>query len=248
MAVDASHTDEPTIPPRVRRMWRIDAPARKGPRPGLSREEIAVAAIAIADAEGLAAVSMGRVAHELGYTTMSLYRYVESKDELVALMWDTALGAPPNIDVSDGWRAALMRWAFLQRKSLRDHSWALDIPISTPPISPHQIDWMEAGLAALDGTPLRYADKLGVILAVSVAVLAEARLTLELAAGDQLSPNDYASLLTRLIGRDTHRHLRAAIDEGAFAFDTEEPDEDFAFTLGLTLDGVEKMIREQQSS
>ncbi|UNX55050.1 TetR/AcrR family transcriptional regulator [Georgenia sp. TF02-10] len=242
MAADDVDLGDAEIPPRLRRLWGLDVPARKGPRPGLSREEIARAAIEIADAEGLAAVSMSRVAKALGYTTMSLYRYVESKDELVALMWDNGLDAPPEFDFSGGWRASLERWAFLQLRSLRAHPWSLDIPISAPPLSPRQIDWMEIGLKTLADTPLRSDEKLGVILAVNVAVLAEARLTRELAEGDEVSSQAYGELISRLVDRETHPHLRAAVDEGVFAFGTEDPDVDFAFSLGLTLDGIERMI------
>src|SRR5699024_949295 len=147
------------VPARLRRMWSVDEPTRKGPRPALSRDEITDAAIALADAEGLAAVSMSRVAKSLGYTTMSLYRHVESKDELVTLMWDRAL-EETEIDVSGEWRPALERWAQLQLQGLRAHPWAVDVAISSPPLSPRQVAFMEAGLAALRDTPLTYGDKI----------------------------------------------------------------------------------------
>lgn len=247
MAADESKPEEVAIPPRVRRLWGLDAPTRKGPRPGLSRDEIVEAAVKIADEEGLTAVSMSRVASALGYTTMSLYRYVESKDELVTMMWDHSLAGPTDFDYSQGWRASLEQWAFIQLRNLRKHPWALDIPINTPPISPRQLHWMEVGLATLKETPLPYAEKLGVILAVTVAVMAEARLTRELAEGDPLSMNDYGTLITQLAERDTYPHLRAAVDEGVFAFESDDPDEDFAFSLGLTLDGIEKLIHERSA-
>lgn len=245
MAADETPITDIPIPPRVQRLWGIDTPTRKGPRPGLSRDEIAASAVAIADEEGLAAVSMSRVAESLGYTTMSLYRYVESKDELIALMWDTSLSSPPVLDLADGWRPALERWALLQLRTLRQHPWALDIPINNPPLSPRQLEWMEAGLAALADTPLRADEKLGVILAISVAVLAEGRLTRELAQGDDMSANEYGMLLSKLVDESTHPNLINAVEEGAFEFETEDPEEDFAFSLGLTLDGIEQMIQER---
>src|SRR5690625_2535055 len=240
-------TDFP-VPARLRRMWSIDEPTRKGPRPALSRDEIASAAIAIADAEGLAAVSMSRVAQSLGYTTMSLYRYVEGKDELIALMWDSALETPTDIDVSDGWRPALEHWARLQLEGLRAHPWGVDVAINTPPLSPRQIAYMELGLAALADTPLTYGDKIQVILAISVAILAEVRLTRDLAQGEQLSTPDYGALIEHLVDRDTYPHMRAAVDEGVFDYEVEDPDEDFAFTLNLTLDGIETLITARSNS
>lgn len=242
-ADEPTAADEPVIPPRLARLWGRDAPTRKGPRPGLSRDEIAAAAVALADAEGLAAVSMSRVAEALGYTTMSLYRYVDSKDELIGLMWEAALASAPELDLAAGWRPALERWAFLQLRTLRAHPWALDVPVSGAPLSPAQIDWVEAGLAALADTPLGHDERLGVLLAISVAVLAEARLTRELAQGDGLTGPEYGRLITHLVDARTHPHVLAAVEGGAFDLDAEDPEEDFAFSLGLTLDGIEALIR-----
>ncbi|HMO11233.1 MAG TPA: helix-turn-helix domain-containing protein, partial [Actinotalea sp.] len=74
------------LPPGFGAMWRAPEQGRRGPRPGLTVPQIVQAAIRLADAEGLAAVSMARVAEELGVTTMALYRYVGGEDQLVAAM------------------------------------------------------------------------------------------------------------------------------------------------------------------
>ena len=76
-------TESDDLPRVLQLLWGLDAPGRRGPKPALSLHQIGAAAVRIADAEGLGAVSMSRVAGELGYTTMSLYRYVESKDDLL---------------------------------------------------------------------------------------------------------------------------------------------------------------------
>ena len=82
------------LPPGLDLLWGRRERGKRGPRAGLSADAIVAAAIRIADAEGLEAVSMARVANELGFTTMSLYRHVASKDELLQLMWNaSALGA-----------------------------------------------------------------------------------------------------------------------------------------------------------
>ena len=83
------------LPPRLQLLWGLQERPRRGPKPGLSLERIVDAAIGLADAGGLAAVSMARVAAELGFTTMSLYRYVPTKDDLLELMVDAASGLPP---------------------------------------------------------------------------------------------------------------------------------------------------------
>src|SRR5690348_482873 len=82
------------LPPAVAAAWGVRGRPHKGPKPGLTLARIVTAAIGVADAEGLAAVSMSRVATELGAAPMSLYRYVTGKDELLELMVDTAMGPP----------------------------------------------------------------------------------------------------------------------------------------------------------
>ena len=89
------------------------------------------AGIKVALTEGIGALSMARVAGELGVGTMSLYRYVAAKDELLTLMVDTALGPPPPARAGDeDWRAGLTRWAVGVRDAYRRHPWSLRVPIS----------------------------------------------------------------------------------------------------------------------
>src|SRR6266496_4469960 len=98
-------------------LWGQRERPSRGPKPGLSLDGIVRAAIKIADAEGLDAVSMQRVAAEFGFATMSLYRYVPGKSELIDLMIDTAIGPPPDLSViPGGWRPKLTVWA--------RHTWA----------------------------------------------------------------------------------------------------------------------------
>src|SRR2546430_15912316 len=84
----------------VELLWGLRERPTRGPKPALSIERIAAAAVAVADVEGMAAVSMQRVASELDFTKMSLYRYVTGKDELIAAMIEAAGGGPP--DPSEG--------------------------------------------------------------------------------------------------------------------------------------------------
>src|ERR1700759_2264183 len=91
-------------------LWGTPARPRRGPKPSLTRERIVTAAIALADAEGLASLSMQHLAEQLGCAKMALYRYVPGKAELVALMIDEAIGEPPSPLESagprgSGWRA-----------------------------------------------------------------------------------------------------------------------------------------------
>ena len=96
--------------------------------------------------EGIGALSMTRVAAELGVGTMSLYRYVAAKDELLTLMVDGALGAPPPAPPGEDWRAGLSRWAVGVRAAYQRHPWALRVPISAPPLGPNNVAWLENAL------------------------------------------------------------------------------------------------------
>src|SRR5256885_14242131 len=103
MSAEQAHSP---LPPGLDLLWGRRERGKRGPRPGLSAGAIVEAAIRVADAEGLEAVSMARVAHELGFTTMSLYRHVVSKDELLQLMWNgSAVGAESLVLEGEDWRA-----------------------------------------------------------------------------------------------------------------------------------------------
>ncbi|MFF5084455.1 TetR/AcrR family transcriptional regulator C-terminal domain-containing protein [Actinoplanes sp. NPDC000266] len=103
--------------------------------------QVVEAAIAIGDAEGLGAVSMRRLAGDLGIPTMSLYRYVEDKENLVLLMMDRVMAAypPPDLDpAADGWRACAEALARLQWRMYRDHPWlAQAVSFTRPLLAPH---------------------------------------------------------------------------------------------------------------
>src|SRR3954452_2579545 len=125
-------TDGQPLSPGVAAAWGVKPPPAKGRKPGLTLERIVAAAVAIADAEGLAAVSMNRVAKELRTGAMSLYRYVESKQELLALMIDAAIGEVPLTPSAGGWRPRLERWARATVQAMRAPPWAGNAPIARP--------------------------------------------------------------------------------------------------------------------
>ena len=151
------------LPPGLDLLWGRRERGRRGPRAGLSADAIAAAAIRLADAEGLDAVSMARVAAKLGVTTMALYRYVANKDELLQLMWNaSALGAEHLVIEGDGWRSRLRSWAVIQRDMLDLHPWITQMPMAAPPVAPNSLHFVERGLAAMDGTGLPDASKIRV--------------------------------------------------------------------------------------
>src|SRR6478735_6678105 len=103
-----TEVDEPELPRGIALAWGVAANPQRGPKREMSVERIVEAAVEIADADGLGAVSMAAVAARLGYTPMSLYRYVSAKDDLVLLMQEEATGLPSDsIREQEGWRSRL---------------------------------------------------------------------------------------------------------------------------------------------
>ena len=225
-------------------LWgQRERPARE-PKRGLTVDRIVQTAIELADADGLEAVSMSRVAERLGFTTMALYRHVSSKDELLVLMLDAALGPPPRLDPpAAGWRARLERWSTDMLAVLGRHPWWLRIPISPPPPTPSSLAWTDRGLAALEETHLEEADKAAIILMLNGLVFWEARLRAEIGRGgphveDPLAV--YSTVMSAFADPEQFPALHRAVEAGIF--EDESRDTDFGFSLGLALDGVERLV------
>ena len=125
---------EPELPRGIALAWGVAANPQRGPKREMSVERIVEAAMEIADAEGLGAVSMAAVAAKLGFTPMSLYRYVSAKEDLVLLMQEEATGAPSEATrEAGGWRERLEALFAEQLQHYLRHPWVLDIPISGVP-------------------------------------------------------------------------------------------------------------------
>lgn len=135
-------------------LWGVEPPARRGPKPRLTVAEITRAGVELADAEGLEAVTMRRVAQRLGVSAMSLYTYVPSKDELTDLMLDAVYGELPQAEATGGWRDRLEQVARANRTLLLRHPWMLRIAMSRPVIGPNLIAKYEHELRAVDGIGL----------------------------------------------------------------------------------------------
>lgn len=248
-AVMDDNREVPELPSGIALAWGVTERPRRGPRPGLSIERIVECAIELADAEGLAALSMSRLATELGFTTMSLYRYVASKDELLVLVADAAVGPPPAIPTSD-WRAGLATWVREQITVIRAHPWWVHIPITGPPLNPNSVAWIETGLQVMAGSGLRETEKMGIIQLLAGYVLNQGRIEVEItrayAEAGITDPSsvgrDYGRALSRLIDAVRFPALTAALAENVFDDDDQDWDVEVEFGLQRILDGIEVLI------
>ncbi|RKT84505.1 regulatory protein, tetR family [Saccharopolyspora antimicrobica] len=215
-------------------LWGARPAPRRGPKPALSLEGIARTGIELADAEGLAAVSMQRVAAELGFTKMSLYRYVPGKAELVALMADLAMGAPPELD--GGWRERLDAWARALLPRFTQHPWVLEATTGPRVPGPNELAWTEAAVAALGGTGLRGSERLDavVVLVGHVRGIAQQAAATSAESVEQ----QFSSALITLLREHGDRYPSVA----AALTDTAGQDEALDFGLARILDGLTTLI------
>jgi AcrR family transcriptional regulator len=242
------------LPQVVEQLWGLRGNARRGgPKPALSLERIVAAAVELADAGGLAALSMSRLAEKLGFTTMSLYRYVASKDDLLVLVLDAALGLPPEPPAGD-WREQCAVWARALRDAYRRHPWALELPISGLPAGPNQLTWFERGLRALAGMRLEPGEKASSVLLVSTFVQAQTQVVLDLTRSaarqnETGAPVDWGAIVTRVADPAWFPEVAAVVAAGVFEDDPNDFDDDeLEFGLQRILDGIEVLHRSRVSA
>ncbi|MCP2259980.1 transcriptional regulator, TetR family [Streptoalloteichus tenebrarius] len=252
---DTGDTDEDGtgLPASIEAAWGVRERPGRGPRPGLSLGRIVDAAVTVAVRDGLAAVSMARVAADLGASTMSLYRYVAAKDELLDLMIDAVFATPPEDPrPGEGWRSALSRWTWEHRAVLRRHPWVLRVPVTGPPITPNQVAWLEHGLRSLRDTGLTEGEKLSVIVLLSgfvrnasaqEAAVTEAARTAAGRAGEVAS---YWRTLAKLVDPQRFPEVSALIASGV-TDEPDDPDADFGFGLDRVLDGIDALVRARRA-
>jgi AcrR family transcriptional regulator len=132
-------------------IWERVEKAGRPSRATLSYERITKAAVDLADTEGLDAVSMRRVAAKLGSGTMSLYRYVENRDELIELMADAVYGEGVAPEPTGDWRQDLADWARRSRQVALNHPWLAGHATLRGSFGPNMLAMMESTLALLDG-------------------------------------------------------------------------------------------------
>lgn len=230
---------------------------RRGPRQAQSPARIATAAIGLADAEGVEAVTMRRVAQELGLSPMALYTYVPGKAELLDLMLDTVYARMPRTEPADGgWRARASAVAEDNRALFRAHPWVATVSTSRPPLGPGLMGKYEYELRALDGAGLDDVE-----LDAALTYLLNFVQTCARMAGDERAARQESAMSdeqwwagnAELLGRvfDAERYPTAA-RVGTAAGEAHNaaysPEHAYEFGLSRVLDGLAALIEERRKS
>ena len=210
---------------------------KRGPRPSLSKDEIARTAIHVADNEGLPAVTMQRIAREVGLTTMAIYRYFPGKAEVVALMIDSVADSPLHFgDPSSPWDSRLKKWAHCCLAIYQDHPWFLEATTARQtPLGPNELAWMDAALAMLAESRLERKKRYHAFFALIGHVRGHA--TFEQAARSSAARKKWVHELTQTLQQEPGRYptLLDVLSTGAFS---ENVTGAFEFGLDCILDGI----------
>jgi AcrR family transcriptional regulator len=239
-------------------LWGTRKGPTRGPKPGLSVERIVQVAIATADAEGLAAVSMRRVADQLGVGTMTLYTYVPGKAELLDVMLDTVLGEVGRLE-GDGWRARLERYAREEWALYHRHPWILQVSRARALLGPNETDLYEAAMSAVSGTGLSGSEMILVVSLVTGYTRGAAQNAVEAAHTEQRTGvsdaqwwADREPVLDQYFDADRYPTLTSVALTGAFLPSGDGADyylehalAGFEFGLARVLDGIDAFIHER---
>jgi AcrR family transcriptional regulator len=169
VVMTTAHSGSGDIRRGLKLLWGMKEAPTRGPKPGLTLLRIVETAVHVADTEGLEAVSMRRVATDLGVGTMSLYRYVPGKSELLELMLDhVEKPGPHSTDLGphDGWRTVMEAVGRGTWELHLAHPWLLQVNTARPLLGPNAMAGFDFAMAALEGTGLTDQERLGVIVGI----------------------------------------------------------------------------------
>ncbi|TDW86820.1 TetR family transcriptional regulator [Kribbella pratensis] len=231
--------DRADLPPGLALSWGVQPVQRRGPKPALSVEQIVATGIEFGDRYGFEAVSLQRIAAQLGVSTNAMYRYVRSKEELIVLVHDTAVGLPP--ELPSGWRAAAIAWVDAQVELYEDRPWLLDVPIRGAPVTPNLLRWVEVMLAALAETGLSQHDNLGCLMLLDGYARNYAGLARQLGASDR-TPVQAEQVGQFLVPRLMEGGYPTLVSLYLNQEYEDELDDDLEFGLARILDGIEVLI------
>lgn len=226
-------------------IWMRPHRHSRGPDPTYSREQITAAAIKIADAEGLEAVSMRRIAKEVNAGAMTLYRYLGSKDDLLELMADAVQAEDPLPDKPSGdWRADLTELAERARAMMLRHPWTTTtFTTSRPSFGPNSIGVFEYSLSCVDGLGLSIDEMLSIVLNLIgyvrnfvQSIVAEAEAVRRTKMTEEQWRESQAPYIQQLIDSGRYPLLTKVIIDAALPH--LAPDRVFRIGLDNLLDGI----------
>lgn len=249
--------EEKKLPHGVALSWGLVEPPKRGPKRELSVKQIVNAAITIADENGLSAVSMNRIASSLGFTPMSLYRYIRSKKDLLILMQDAAsqLNFPAFHDPAD-WRLDMKTFVRLNLDVYTAHPWFLETPIYSVPMTPNSLKVVDWALGTMKDLPLNGPEKMSIVLLLSSYArscgIIQRDFTLAVRSGENpeaFSGKGYGQTLMKLATAERFPYLHQMVASGVYTDEnTDEAGDvgdDFEFGLERILDGIEHYLEEK---
>ncbi|MFO0727948.1 MAG: TetR/AcrR family transcriptional regulator [Myxococcota bacterium] len=244
--MQASVRVDPVLRRRSELLWEQRARPSRGPKTARTAEQVVAAAMAIADEEGLAAVTMHAVAARLEFTTMALYRYFPSKEALYDAIVDAGMGAPPPL-TGRSWRARVSQWAHAKRAMLCARPWLAELPFVASPHGPNWLLWLEALAAPLASTGLSPPD-LGQMISVVDGYTrgaSDTAISLARARARGTSEEEWAAAVGADLGRaigDSRFPSFAAILTAPPERRPRTMEESFDFGLERVLDGIERYL------
>lgn len=242
-------------------LWGRATRGSRGPKQGTDLEAVVRAAIELADAEGLDAVSMRRVGERLGMGTMSIYTYVPGKGELLDLMLDTVYGERAADPIGEGGsprerleRIARSQWDFHER-----HPWTLYIASGRAVLGPNELDAYEAALSVASRLGVSARDAVAIVDSIGLFVRGVARDAAEAESAERVTGlsemewwTERDAILTGKMTDERYPTLGRLDAEGGFAVPDDAPNynltfilEDFEFGLQRLLDGIQAYVGER---
>jgi len=232
-------------------LWNLREHSGLGRPAGLRAAQITAAAIEVADANGMDHLSMRSVAERLGVGTMSLYRHVSGKDELLDLMVDRVSSEVRYDDESDGdWRSRLERVARRNRSMFQRHPWLLKTHLLRPPQGPGVIGKYDAELRTVEGiglTDVEMDSALALVLAyvrdATASLLAWTTMAERTGQSDDEWWTTLAPLLDRVLDRERYAvAIRVGTSATTHYQGVHDPEHTFEFGLQRVLDGIESFV------
>jgi AcrR family transcriptional regulator len=245
----ASVRVDPDLRRRSELLWDERARTTRGPKPGLTPDDVVQAAMRIADEDGIGAVTMHAVATRLGFTTMAIYRYFPSKEALLDAVVDAGLGSPPRPTEPRGdWRSEVAQWMRAKRAMLCARPWVAELPFVAAPHGPNWLSWLEAVTEPLATTGLGAPD-LGEMISIIDGYTrgaSDTAISLARARARGISEQEWAAAVGADLGRaigDPRYPRFAAILTTPSDGHPRTMDESFEFGVQRVLDGIELYVR-----